>query len=298
MPGQRTVVLLSPGFLTPLAEQDKTDIIDRAIRSNVIINTLDGRGLYAVVPGGDARTASSTQYMPALLGQYQTEAAMLEADVLAEIAEGTGGTFFQNSNDLKEGLKRVAAAPEYVYTLGFSPQNLKLDGSFHRLKVTLENGNKLSVRARRGYYVPKHAADPVETAKQEIQEALFSREEMRDLPVELHTQFFKASADSAKVSVLARVDIRQLRFRKSEGLNRNELTVVSALFDRNGNYVTGIEKRVEMRLRDETLETKLRSGITFKTSLDVKPGSYLVRLVVRDTEGQLMSAQNGAVEIP
>jgi hypothetical protein len=182
--------------------------------------------------------------------------------------------------------------------LGFSPQNLKLDGSFHRLKVALENGNKLSVRARRGYYIPKHAADPVETAKQEIQEALFSREEMRDLPVELHTQFFKASADSAKVSVLARVDVRQLRFRKSEGLNRNELTVVSALFDRNGNYVTGIEKRVEMRLRDETLETKLRSGITFKTSLDVKPGSYLVRLVVRDTEGQLMSAQNGAVEIP
>jgi len=30
----------------------------------------------------------------------------------------------------------------------------------------------------------------------------------------------------------------------------------------------------------------------------VKPGSYLVRLVVRDGEGQLMSAENGAVEIP
>jgi hypothetical protein len=52
-----------------------------------------------------------------------------------------------------------------------------------------------------------------------------------------------------------------------------------------------------MHLKDETLEHKLDSGRTLKTSFDVKPGSYLVRLVVRDAEGQLMSAENGAVEI-
>jgi len=42
----------------------------------------------------------------------------------------------------------------------------------------------------------------------------------------------------------------------------------------------------------------LASGVTLKASFDVKPGSYLVRLVVRDAEAQLMSAENGAVEIP
>ncbi len=52
-----------------------------------------------------------------------------------------------------------------------------------------------------------------------------------------------------------------------------------------------------MRLRDETLE-RLSSGITVRTSFDVKPGTYLVRLVVRDAQGQMMSAQNGAVDIP
>jgi hypothetical protein len=35
-----------------------------------------------------------------------------------------------------------------------------------------------------------------------------------------------------------------------------------------------------------------------RTSFDVKPGSYMIRLVVRDAEGQLMAAENGAVEIP
>jgi hypothetical protein len=52
-----------------------------------------------------------------------------------------------------------------------------------------------------------------------------------------------------------------------------------------------------MHWKDQTLEHKLDSGITLKTSFDVKPGSYLVRLVVRDSEGQSMSAENGSVEI-
>jgi hypothetical protein len=53
-----------------------------------------------------------------------------------------------------------------------------------------------------------------------------------------------------------------------------------------------------MKLRDSTLDRLDRSGITVKSSFDVKPGSYLVRLVVRDKEGEMMAARNGAVVIP
>jgi hypothetical protein len=40
------------------------------------------------------------------------------------------------------------------------------------------------------------------------------------------------------------------------------------------------------------------AGITVKNTMDVASGSYVVRLVVRDSEGQLLAAQNGALEIP
>jgi hypothetical protein len=53
-----------------------------------------------------------------------------------------------------------------------------------------------------------------------------------------------------------------------------------------------------MRLKDATLESKLSGGITVKENFDVKIGSYVIRLVVRDAEGQMMSAQNGSIEIP
>jgi len=52
MPGQRSVVLVSPGFLTPQLEFEYGEVIDRALRSQVIINALDARGLYTVIPGG------------------------------------------------------------------------------------------------------------------------------------------------------------------------------------------------------------------------------------------------------
>jgi hypothetical protein len=48
-----------------------------------------------------------------------------------QLAEGAGGTFFHNNNDLTEGFERVAATPEFSYVLGFSPVALKEDGSFH-----------------------------------------------------------------------------------------------------------------------------------------------------------------------
>jgi VWFA-related protein len=301
MPGLRNIVIVSPGFFTGTDRlQDKTEIIDRAIRSNVIISALDARGLYTIIPDGDS-SQRATMINPMSMGarvQYQTDSALTQSDVLAELAYGTGGTFFHDSNDLDEGFRRVATRPEYFYILGFSPQNLKLDGTFHNLKITLKDPRKVALQARRGYYAPKHVADPAEAAKQEIEEALFSREELHDLPVEMHTQFFKSSDELAKVTVLVRVNAKQLRFRKAEGRNRNDLTIASALFDRNGNYVAGIEKHLEMRLKDDTLENRLRSGLTVKTNFDVKPGTYLVRLVVRDSEGQLMSAENGSVEIP
>jgi VWFA-related protein len=297
MPGQRSIILVSNGFVTlPEHSSDKTEIMDRAIRASVLINSLDARGLYTDTP--DITRQGTNYRTDMVLTQMERETNRAQSDVLAELAAGTGATLFQNNNDLDAGFARLVSAPEYYYLLAFSPQNLKMDGSFHALKVTLKNVKDVSANARTGYYAPKHLENAIETAKREIEEALFSREEMTDIPVELHTQFFKSSADAAKVSLVIKVDVKRLKFRKEADRNCDELTVVAGLFDRNGVYATGNQKKIEMRLKDETVEKRLDGGLTIRSSFDVKPGTYSVRLVVRDMEGQMMSAQNGAVEIP
>jgi VWFA-related protein len=298
-PGQRIIVLASPGFwTTDSLRPEETDIMDRAIRNNITINGLDIRGLW-VDPSIDASQRVNSIAAQRVISQYQRFEAQVDGDVLAEIAYATGGTFFHDNNSMDEGFRRTAAAPDTYYILGFSPQNLRLDGSFHALKVTLaKTSGHYDLQARKGYYSPKRLIDAKETAKEEIEEALFSREELRELPIDLHTQFFKGNNGMASVTVMAHLDVKHFHYKKADDRNNNTVTIVSSLFDRNGNIVSAITKNLEMHLKDDTLAKKLDNGLTVRTAFSVKPGTYVVRLVVRDTEGQQISAQNGAVDIP
>jgi VWFA-related protein len=299
-PGQRNLILVSPGFLTlEVLLPEELDIVDLAIRSNVRVSSLDARGLYVLNPAGDIDQRQIDPNVTRMKAQYAQSAATMGADVMAEMASGTGGTFIQNTNDFDGGFRRLATAPEYIYMIGFAPDNLKPDGSFHALKVKLSSGEKLSLQARHGYFAPRRAESELAAAREAIDSAVFSREEIHELPVELHTQFFKSSDTEAKLKVLASVDLKMLQFRKDEGRNRNDLTVVSALFDNNGNFVTGMEKILHMRLLDTTMARLPQAPpIKVTSEFDVKPGNYLIRLVVRDAEGHLMATENGAVEIP
>jgi VWFA-related protein len=297
--GQRLVVLMSPGFLIPNREYDLSEVIDSAARSNVTISTLDARGLYTVdaLPDVSAKPTGD----PTLSGfhtSYRFQQESRQSDVLWSVANGTGGQGFANSNDLAGGFRRLVAAPETSYLIGFVPQNLKYDGHFHSLKVALTSKEKYSIQARSGFYAPKKVETPADAVKQEIEEAVLSQEEQHGLPIQLHTQYYKVDATDAKLAILAHVDIGRIRFDKLDGRNKNDLTIVAALFDRNGNFVTATEKVLEMRLRDTTLERLSHTGVTVKTSFDVKPGAYLVRLVVRDSQAAQLSAENGVVEIP
>ncbi len=300
MPGQRVMVFVSPGFvITTMLTLDSSLLIDRANRANIVINTIDARGLYTPDLLGDiADPPHDSMRTAGIKSSYRVQAQLAQSDILGQLADGTGGTFFHNRNDIDEGLREAAAAPAMSYLLGFSPQNLKLNGAYHTLKVTLASKQKLNVQARHGYYAPRTIKDPVEAAKEEIQEALFSQDEIHDLPVELQTQFFKKDQSQARLAVLTHLDVKGIRFRKADGRNRDDLTVATAIFDENGNFVTGGEKIVEMKLLDTTFARLSRSGFTLKSSFDVKPGTYLVRMVVRDAEGAQMAARNGAVSIP
>jgi VWFA-related protein len=299
MPGQRIMVFVSPGFFLTSHTREQGDLIDRANRSNIVINTIDARGLYTPDLFGDISQAQPTSPQASgILASFRMAEQFAQSEILGELADGTGGTYFHNRNDLDVGMERAVVAPEISYLLGFSPQNLKLDGRFHTLKVSLTAKSKFVLQARRGYYAPRTLKDPAEAAKEEIQEAIFSQEEIRDVPIELQTQFFKSNDTQAKLAVLTRVDVNAIRFRKDAGRSRDNLTFATAIFDENGNFITGGEKIIEMKLLDPTLARLNHSGLTVKSSFDVKPGTYLVRMVVRDGEGAQMAAKNGAVTIP
>jgi VWFA-related protein len=156
MPGQRLLVFVSPGFLTltPEAMVMKSQILDLAARSNVTVSVLDARGLYTTMLDASTETARLTTRAARAKAEYRSDSMLLSEEIMAELADGTGGKFFHNSNDLEGGFQTLTAMPEYVYLLELSLQNVKQDGAYHLLKVKVDQ-NGLNLQARRGYFAPK-----------------------------------------------------------------------------------------------------------------------------------------------
>jgi len=291
MPGNRTLVMVSGGFIIgPAMRIAEQDAFEKAIRANIAVNTIDARGVWTY--GDDISVQGSS------MAGYKIVEGDEKADSLAELASNTGGRFFHDDNDLRDGFDQVASRPEFLYVLGFSPQELKPDGSFHALKVTVRGIPGLSLQVRHGYWAPQKALNEAEEAREDIADAVFSRDEINEIPVDLQTRYFKPSDEKAELTVVARIRTDGLRFRKADERNNDRVTVVSGVFDSNGNFIKGIQRVITLHLRDQSLASLESAGIVVKEDFNVAPGRYVVRLVVRDSEGQTMAAHNGGIEIP
>jgi hypothetical protein len=165
------------------------------------------------------------------------------------------------------------------------------------LKVTLTSKEKWTLQARHGYFAPQGETEPETAAKDEIRQAVYSQREVQDLPIGCQTQYF-SNAAGKHLSVLVHIQTGTLKFRKVEDRNINKLTIATAIFDGNGNLVTGSEKVVEMQLRDSTLGRMNKAGLNVRSRYDLQAGNFLLRIVVRDSEGAQMAALSRTVVIP
>jgi VWFA-related protein len=303
LPGQRSILWLSQGFLTFDLRFDLSELTDRALREHVVISALDSRGLWVNIPGGDPSEQnvlplSIGPSLSARLDTYRETGREMNDDVMAQVSHDTGGVFVHDTNDYDGGFRKAGALPEFSYLFAFSPQNLKYDGKFHKLKVELVNARGLSVQARNGYFAPNEALHPEARARQEIEDAVFAREEYHEFPVELQTQFFKLSDTEARLSVVTRIDAHAVHFRKEADRNLASLKMVCAVFDRDGNLVAGTQRNVDLRLRDSTLAHLLSGGLNIRAQLKVSVGTYALRVVVYEIDSAQMTALNRTVEIP
>jgi VWFA-related protein len=153
LPGQHVIILVSSGFFAPGPEAvtTKSEILDIAARTNTVISALDARGLYTTNVGAEVTTRVD-EASQRLINQYRHDSMDANADVMEELADGTGGTFYHNNNDLEAGVRTLISGADYTYLLAFSAANTK-PGAHHGLKVKV-NEPGLTVQARRGYSTP------------------------------------------------------------------------------------------------------------------------------------------------
>lgn len=285
MPGERSIILLSPGmYIAPRFRRLQDAIIAGAVRSRVVISGVDPRGVYIRNDPDDPSTWTDSW------GLAETNERLAFMD---NVTSGTGGTFIHGDNDVYGVIRRLDSVPEFVYVLGFSPSPLKLDGAYHPLKVTLQQPRGLTVEARRGYYAtnaePAAAADPIEAA-------FFSGQEFHEIPARLQVR----SSHKAGVSVMTAnsfIDLRTVQFHKEAAANRADLRMGVGLFDQDGKLVKDVWKDIDLHPSDTELELLRRAGIDVDTDFQVAPGRYLVRLLVHDRAGRAMGTRSLGITI-
>ena len=74
------------------------------------------------------------------------------------MAHDTGGELYRNFNDLAAAMGQMLAKSSVTYVLSIQPQGLKQDGSYHPLRVVLKSGpatRGAQISYRQGYYAPR-----------------------------------------------------------------------------------------------------------------------------------------------
>lgn len=295
LPGQRVIVLISPGFLYKTHRRQLSDLINRAIQSDVVVNSIETRRGFNL-----AAMAQSWNRPQIQLGAVESQAGSDSQTVLGDIAHSTGGQIFVGATDYGSAFSHFAVAPDSYYLLVYSPPNPPADGKYHTIKVKLVSQSNLTVETRRGFYAPSHAETAEEVATREIDDALFSNEEEHGLPVKFEIQVLPGAAGWQNVVVQADVDLLHLHLRNANGLNQENLRFAGIVFDTDGYYLAGSSKNVQINLDSATIAQLAKTNTGYHVDMDfyARPGQYTIRLVVHDSNDERISAENASVTIP
>jgi VWFA-related protein len=293
LPGKRVLLMASSGFLSGTLEFEREDIVNHALRGNVVIHALDSKGLFTQ-DLGISRGGLPVRSMIARQSQG-TRPQSESNDTMAILAASTGGLFFHSNNDLELGFRELGLLPEFFYSLDFTPRG-EPDGKYHTLKVRLKDSRGYEVQARPGYFsaVAKPTGPPA--AERRIDREMLSAETLDEVPLTFSTEPAATPPGETGVHVVLHLDIAHLQLVRRSGLHTEQLTVIAALFDAGGNFITGKECEIDFRLKDDTF-SKLSSGTTAGLTLKAPPGKYQLRGVVREANQGKYTASSQPVQV-
>ena len=311
MPGQRTVILVSSGFLSQSVQNQVDELIDRSLRAQVVISALDPKGLAIFMREMDVTQAGAPSGDSVRTGHsLDSTAEMVTTSVLADVAEGTGGEFFHNKNDLKTGFGALGGSA-VSYILAFAPDDIKPDGKFHPLKVALNaKFEAVSIQARRGYFAPsRDEVRPMEAKEvsstgtessvpEHIRQMILSKADTSQLPVQLTVNPAEGQKGTHGLSLSSHLDVSSLPFQKDG--ERNLITVMFffSVFDERDKLIDAQMRRARVNVADAQLPALFKAGLDVSVMFQLKPGTYRVREVVTESAEQRVTAFSRDVSVP
>jgi VWFA-related protein len=215
------------------------------------------------------------------------------------LANETGGELFKDANNLRESLDKVLERTSVTYLLTFERSDLKLDGSYHRLRVKALNlpaGARMTNRA--GYYAPRpfKELDPLEKNLL-ASDGIASAVPRRDIDLNVLAAPFRAGTALSYVPVIVEVGGRSLL--EGQTGSKLNLEIYSYVSNAEGQMKDFFSQRVDLELgKDRGRQAMLDGGVKYYGHFDLPPGEYNVRVLVRNADTGRTGVQTARVEVP
>ena len=303
VPGRKSLIWISGGF--PFSLDPNTAAVSEAVSfpayqhtmqllSNALIALypVDARGLLTLYGEPSITIRKDQARGNAMLGDESAR----QLDVLSTMrafAEMTGGHAYINNNDTKTLISDASRDGESYYMLSYAVDKSNKRPGWRKISV---KAGDMPVRARTGYYLTQATLDPQGSAKLDIDTAIGSPLEYTGIPVKLVVEPPSSAAGKRKVSFAMQVPPN---IATVDAANNNHMFVEIAYAFRNEAGADAGHKRVSynLNLNAAQLQAISSSGVGYNDSLELAPGTYDVRLVVRDNLNGRMGSVGTKLEL-
>lgn len=277
------------GYLTGLYEH----VIQALDDADISVYPVDVRGLVNTSPAGDAT------YSGSLTGPAMSRAATARGwlqnstlDTLRQFAEMTGGRAYYNNNDVEGGFRKAVDDASEYYMLSYYLDTKNTKAGWRKLSVKVQKSGA-EVRARVGFFVTSATTSPSANRQLDVESALASPFDDTGIPMTVKWMGNNADGEKRKVDFSIHMAGGSILIEEPRN-NHFKVEFDAVAYNKEGASAGTFGQVMEGGIKPESLASVKETGLGYHNSLELAPGQYTVRFVVRDN----LTGKLGSVTAP
>jgi len=309
VPGRKSLIWATGGFPFEISTPEQlpggnlSPLYERTMQAlttgQISVYPVDIRGLVANSANGSAVAVAGRTGGTVGRGTVQRnrdwylQTTLLTLD---EFADMTGGKAFYNTNDLASSFKRAADDASSYYLASYYLDTHNNNAGWRQIKVKV-NKPDTQVRARQGFFVTNASMNLDETRTTDLTYALSSPIEGTGVPVSVKWLGSSGEGASKKTEFMIHMPADGISIEAGNGQNHLSFDFAAAAYVNNGKAgkpVKTIGREINTSVPDAQMASLRSAGIDMKNTLELGPGNYVVRVVIRDN----VTGKIGSVTAP
>jgi hypothetical protein len=216
-------------------------------------------------------------------------------EAMSDLARETGGVPFYGSNDLKSAMLRSLQEGTNYYSVAYVPANSNWDGEYRKIGIKIARSG-VYARYRRGYYAvvaKEHSGNQAEQMLVSAMQPTLPESTM----LLLRVRVVPPDLEHSSVRIDYAVAAQDLSFTDVTDINKDKnanIEFIAIAWDKNHLNAGQVVDTTEVWVGTSAFEEVMLTGFPEHQELDLKPGSYMLRLGVVD----LVSQKIGTVDVP